>query len=229
MPVPSTLSDLSTTASANSPQGTESAKGTIDDYLRSHAAFIAQLNALVAGATVTLASGATVAIGAAQSLNIAITGTSTISAFDTAAEGVMRWVAFAGALTLTHNATSLVLPGAASLAVSAGDVAVFKSLGGGNWKCVAYQPAAGNVTTAGLAAAVAGKTIPGSVAFTGQVIVKQGVASSPGLTFASDVAFDSGFYQPSDGVIVLVCNGVPVARFSQANGLEAIKVTQVAL
>lgn len=44
MPVPSAITDLSTTASSNSPAGSETpADG--DNYLRAHAAFIAQLNA----------------------------------------------------------------------------------------------------------------------------------------------------------------------------------------
>lgn len=42
MPVPSTINDLSTTAGANYPAGTES-PSTIDDYLRAHASFIATL------------------------------------------------------------------------------------------------------------------------------------------------------------------------------------------
>jgi hypothetical protein len=42
MPVPASINDLSTTASSNSPPGSES-PGTIDDYLRAHAAFIARL------------------------------------------------------------------------------------------------------------------------------------------------------------------------------------------
>lgn len=43
MPVPSLITDLSTTAASNSPAGAESARGTIDDYLRAHASFIASL------------------------------------------------------------------------------------------------------------------------------------------------------------------------------------------
>lgn len=42
MPVPATINDLSTTAGANYPAGTES-PSTIDDYLRAHASFIATL------------------------------------------------------------------------------------------------------------------------------------------------------------------------------------------
>lgn len=43
MPVPSTIADLSVSAIANSPQGTDTAKGTIDEYFRKHAGFIAEL------------------------------------------------------------------------------------------------------------------------------------------------------------------------------------------
>lgn len=43
MPVPSSISDLSTTPSLNSPAGTES-PSTVDDYLRTHAAFIRQVD-----------------------------------------------------------------------------------------------------------------------------------------------------------------------------------------
>lgn len=43
MPVPTSIDDLSINAIENSPQGTEPAKGTIDDYFRQHASFIAQL------------------------------------------------------------------------------------------------------------------------------------------------------------------------------------------
>lgn len=45
MPVPSTLADLNTTAASNYPTGGESVGSNLDDYLRAHAAFIAQLNA----------------------------------------------------------------------------------------------------------------------------------------------------------------------------------------
>jgi hypothetical protein len=82
-------------------------------------------------------------IGAAASNNVRITGTTTITAFDNVAAGVTRKVRFAGALTLTHNATSLILPGGANIATAAGDEAAFTSLGSGNWVCRYYQKADG--------------------------------------------------------------------------------------
>lgn len=224
MPVPTSLSDLKLSAGANSPQGTESAKGTVDDYFRAHASFIAQLNALVAGATVALASSSTVAIGAASSSNVAISGTTTITAFDTVAEGVMRWVAFSGALVLTHNAASLILPGAANITTAAGDVAVFKSLGGGNWKCMSYQPAAGY-----LAASLAQTLLPkAGGTMTGPLILAEGNVGAPSLTFANDPGNDTGLCHLGDGAIGIVCNRTLVGRFTQS-GFEAINITQRAL
>ena len=93
--------------------------------------------------TVTIASAATVNIGAAAGNSISVTGTTTITAFDTIAAGAMRRVVFAGALTLTHNATSLILPSGANITTAAGDVAEFLSLGSGNWRCTHYMRATG--------------------------------------------------------------------------------------
>jgi hypothetical protein len=53
------------------------------------------------------------------------------------------FLVFASTPTLTHNATSLILPGWADITAVAGDVAWVESLGSGNWKCLAYMPAAG--------------------------------------------------------------------------------------
>lgn len=98
---------------------------------------------------VTLASAATVNIGAAAANTINITGTTTITAFDTIAAGATRRVIFAGILTLTHNATSLILPTGANITTAAGDVAEFVSLGSGNWKCISYQRANGTALATG--------------------------------------------------------------------------------
>lgn len=94
-------------------------------------------------AAVTIASASTVAIGAAAANTISISGTTTITAFDTIAAGAVRRLMFAGALTLTHNATSLILPGGANITTAAGDAAEFVSLGSGYWRCINYTKASG--------------------------------------------------------------------------------------
>lgn len=47
-------------------------------------------------------------------------------------------------LTLTHNVTSLKLPGSANITTAAGDVGFFLSLGSANWKCLHYSKANGS-------------------------------------------------------------------------------------
>lgn len=106
--------------------------------------------ALNLAAEVTLASAATVAIGAAAANTVNITGTTAITAFDNIAAGARRVVVFGGALTLTHDATKLILPYAANITTVAGDTAEFESLGSGNWKCLWYTRS----TTAAVKAAL---------------------------------------------------------------------------
>lgn len=99
--------------------------------------------------TVTLASASTVNIGAAAANTISISGTASITAFDTVAAGAVRRLIFQGVLTLTYNATSLILPTSASITTAANDAATFLSLGSGNWKCVNYSKADGSALTGG--------------------------------------------------------------------------------
>jgi len=90
-----------------------------------------------------IASAATTDIGAATGNFVHVTGTVTITALGTVQAGTIRVVRFAGALILTHNATSLILPSAANITTVADDVGVFISEGSGNWRCVLYQRASG--------------------------------------------------------------------------------------
>ncbi|MFA7301861.1 MAG: hypothetical protein WC069_06145, partial [Candidatus Shapirobacteria bacterium] len=53
-------------------------------------------------------SSGTTSIGAATGQFVDVTGTTTITSLGTATAGITRKVRFTGALTLTHNATSLI-------------------------------------------------------------------------------------------------------------------------
>lgn len=88
-----------------------------------------------------IASAGTTDIGAATGNFVDVTGTTTITALGTVQAGTHRWVRFTGALTLTHNATSLILPGATNITTETGDIAQFLSLGSGNWVCSGYLKA----------------------------------------------------------------------------------------
>jgi hypothetical protein len=92
---------------------------------------------------VDVASAATTDIGAAASPNLRITGTTQITSLGAAPAGTTRQLRFAAALTLTHNATSLILPGSVSIVTAADDRLVAVSLGSGNWIITSFTPAAG--------------------------------------------------------------------------------------
>lgn len=90
-----------------------------------------------------IASATTTDLSTATGDFVDVTGTTTITGLGTLAAGIERTVRFTGALTLTHNATSLILPGAANITTAANDRAIFRSLGSGNWLCVSYNKASG--------------------------------------------------------------------------------------
>ena len=104
-------------------------------------------------ASVTVASATSTPIGAAASNNVTVSGVTTITSFDNVTAGRIRYVTFSGALTLTYNASSLILPGAANITTAAGDAGLFQSLGSGNWKCLVYQRADGTAVVSGATAA----------------------------------------------------------------------------
>lgn len=96
------------------------------------------------GTVATLASAATVSIGASNSTFIEISGTTGISSFGATYSGP-RWIRFQGALTLTHNATTLNLPGAANITTAAGDTCVaIPNASANGWNVYAYQRASGS-------------------------------------------------------------------------------------
>ena len=111
----------------------------------------------------TIASATTTDIGAATSNYVIVSGTTTITGLGTIAQGAERIVRFSGALTLTYNATSLILPGSASITTAAGDVGRFVSEGSGNWRCINYSKANGtSVVVAGVSGNVPLSTLTAS-------------------------------------------------------------------
>lgn len=106
-------------------------------------ASLAYQNSGTHAAEATVASATTTAIGATVSTFVSITGTTTITGFGTVAAGTLRVGRFTGVLTLTHNGTSLILPGGVNITTAAGDRFIAQSLGSGNWVVLAYMPASG--------------------------------------------------------------------------------------
>ncbi len=96
-----------------------------------------------------IASATTTDIGGAIGNYVNVTGTVTITGLGTVQAGTRRIVNFTGILTLTYNATSLILPTTANITTAVGDTAQFISLGSGNWVCVSYQRASGTALATG--------------------------------------------------------------------------------
>lgn len=109
----------------------------VNDIMRQTLAEIRTL-----AASDTIASATTTDLGSKDATFLTVSGTTTITGLGTVSAGIYKAVTFSGALTLTHNATSLILPGAANIVTVAGDTAIFLSLGTGYWKCMSYQRAA---------------------------------------------------------------------------------------
>jgi hypothetical protein len=144
--IASDLFSWSTTASSNSPSGSTNVGSSLDDNLREIQAVVRK--GLSHFNAVAVASAGTVDLGAQTGNFLIISGTTTITAFGTVSAGIWKVVRFSGALTLTHNGTSLILPGAANITTVAGDVACFLSEGSGNWRCMWFEPVDGRVRDA---------------------------------------------------------------------------------
>lgn len=139
----------------------------------------------------TLASAGTVAIGAALTNYVIISGTTGITAFDAIAQGAERIVRFLGALTITHNATSLILPGGASITTVAGDIMRFISEGGGNWRCTSFTRNSTTIQGGTLAGALNGAP---TVTLASAATVNIGAAASNYINIINNVtitAFDT--------------------------------------
>jgi len=133
------LKDWSTTAGSNTasppngaPEGMTIAN--VNNVMRQVMADVRTL-----AAADTIASATTCDLGTKDATFLTVSGTTTITGLGTVSAGIYKFVVFSGALTLTHNGTSLILPGAANITTVAGDTALFLSLGSGNWRCMYYQ------------------------------------------------------------------------------------------
>lgn len=123
------------------------------------------------------ASATTTDLGAISGNYCDVTGTTTITGLGTVQAGTWRAVRFTGALTLTHNGTSLMLPSAANITTASGDTAVFVSLGSGNWKCLVYQRYDGTaITGANASTALVGSTIQTFITKSSAVATTTGTA-----------------------------------------------------
>jgi hypothetical protein len=100
-------------------------------------------NAIFEAKGTTLPSAGVVNLNSATGNYLHISGTDTINSFGTCPAGARFVLMFEGILTLTYNATSLIIPGLANKTTAAGDCCMIVSEGSGNWRIVGYFVAAG--------------------------------------------------------------------------------------
>jgi hypothetical protein len=148
-------------------------------------------------------AAATTAIGTTNNERVVITGTATITSLGTNANR-NRLVRFTGTPTLTHNATSLILPTGANIVVEAGDTAQFTSDASGNWRCIWYQRANG--------AALSGVSFTGVSGDDGKIIYYDHATTSLKPAWASpknpeidlrdlmDAEYGAGAWTPRTGI-----------------------------
>lgn len=129
-----------------------------------------------------VASAATVSLG--EGGYFKITGTTTITDIDFATDkaGRVGWVQFSGALTLTHNASTLILPGGANITTAAGDVACFISEGSDVVRCAVYTKANGQAVVGG----------SGSSGFGAFVTLTDGATVTPNATSTNNFIWTIG-------------------------------------
>lgn len=85
-----------------------------------------------------------------------VTGTTTITSINTTGgAGTVILLHFDGALTLTHHATNLILPGGANITTAAGDEAIFHEYGAGTYRCICYTKATGKAVIESVASVAA--------------------------------------------------------------------------
>lgn len=192
--IPSALKDWSATAANNDPDGPD-ALTFWDENMR-------QMQATVrseTGTRDTIASAATCDLGTKDAGALDITGTTTITSFGTVSAGIRKSLRFTGVLTLTYNATSLILPTSASITTAAGDTAIAESLGVGNWLVSDYTRRTGQQVAATI-------TFP------------DGTVSLPGMAFTSDL--DTGAYRIGANNWALGSAGAKVLEVTAAGGVK---------
>jgi hypothetical protein len=148
--------DWSTTAASNTTVGGVNiaeltAMSNLNNGMR---AIMADVRTALATGPTDIACAATINLASSDDFYMRVTGsTGPVTSFGTVASGIWRLIRWASTPTITHNATSMILPTGADITVVAGDLWLVFSEGSGNWRIAVIRgagAAAGAVTTSGL-------------------------------------------------------------------------------
>jgi hypothetical protein len=204
----STAADNTTILSGITLDGATMTPSQVDNAFREMAAQIASQMGLVGAEGADIASAATVNLASATGWALDITGTTTITGFGTVDAGQTFLLRFPGILTLTHNATSLILPGSANITTAANDVMMIKSEGSGNWRCMAYQRADGS--------ALVGVTPTGTQTLTNKTLTSPTINGGT-FTGGTDITVaDGGTGRSSHTAYAVLCGGTTTTAAQQS-------------
>jgi len=117
-----------------------------------------------------------------------ITGTTTITSIATLAIGTVVVLQFDAALTFTHHATNLILPGGANITTAAGDHAVMAEYAAGDWRCIAYTKADGTTVVASAPANHASDHTDGTDDIQSATSGQKGLATATQITKLDGIA-----------------------------------------
>jgi hypothetical protein len=171
-----------------------------------------------------IASASTVNLATATGDQVTITGTTTITSFGTVPAGQMFKLVFAGALTLTHNATSLILFGA-NLKTQAGDSIIIVSEGSGNWRLINYTRAEGPGGRIFQASTTWNVSTTGNLAFTG-IGFKPRELHFQAVHFGGQAASWGTANRPTGNQFVMYSNnGGTAGAFSMSTAAIGILIT----
>ncbi len=139
----------------------------------------------IGGGTANVASASTANLGSVPQNFVNITGTTTITSFGSSVPaGQAKFVKFAGILTLTYNATSLKMPGSASITTAAGDWLIAVSSGSGNWEVISYFRAASMYVTSSGSGTVTSVSVSSANGFAGSVA---NPTTTPAITISTSI------------------------------------------
>lgn len=176
--VSSSITSWSASEGSNSPAGTTAISSGLDENLRMIQAVVVQGMSHKGS---DIASASTTNLGAVAGLMHDITGTTTITSFGTVRAGILKVVKFEGALTLTHNATSLILRTGANRTTIDGDVGIYISEGSGNWRELAYLTRFATLAEV-KAGTVTDKAVAPSTLQDGKMVNGTAIATTSGTT-----------------------------------------------
>lgn len=99
---------------------------------------------VIGGGTNSVTAATTTDLCSVAQGYVTVSGNTTITGFGSSCvAGQIKYLNFTGTPQITYNASSLIVPGATSITVAAGDQAVAAYLGSGNWRLVSYTPISG--------------------------------------------------------------------------------------